>query len=109
METVFLLVGSRLSRIVLCAQPPSLFGNRSHLKTASGSALDNPQAAVDLVTVFEQKADQFIAYSKLYKPGRMKGTRDAVVHLNYIMIYALNSDTIKIFYASCIVPRNGQE
>jgi toxin ParE1/3/4 len=57
---------------------PRLFGNRSHLKIASGLALDNPQAALDLDLLFEQKADQIIAYWKFYKPGRMKGKRDAL-------------------------------
>lgn len=59
-------------------------------------ALDNPQAALDLDVLFEQTADQLIEHPKLYKPGRMKGTRDAVVHPNYIMIYTLDGNTINI-------------
>lgn len=59
-------------------------------------ALDNPQAALDLDALFEQKSDQLIENPKLYKPGRMKGTRDAVVHPNYVMIYALDGDIINI-------------
>ena len=69
---------SRIKQNCPAPKPPSLFGNRSHLKIASGSAQDNPQAALDLDMLFEQKADQIIAYSKLYKPRRMKGTRDAL-------------------------------
>lgn len=59
-------------------------------------ALDNPQAALDLDALFEQKADQLIEHPKLYKPGRMRDTRDAVVHPNYVMIYAPDGDTINI-------------
>lgn len=50
-------------------------------------ALDNPQAAFDLDLLFEKKADQLIEHPKLHKIGRMQGTREAVVHPNYIMIY----------------------
>lgn len=59
-------------------------------------ALDNPQAAFDLDILFERKADELIKHPELYKPGRMKGTRDAVVHPNYIMVYALDKDIINI-------------
>lgn len=59
-------------------------------------ARDNPQAALDLDALFEQQTDQLIEHLKLYRPGRMKGTRDAVVHPNCIMIYALDGDIVNI-------------
>lgn len=59
-------------------------------------ALDNPQAALELDSLFEQLAERLIEHPKLYKPGRMKGTRDAVAHPNYVMVYSLDGDTISI-------------
>ncbi|MDP1679930.1 MAG: type II toxin-antitoxin system RelE/ParE family toxin [Candidatus Nitrotoga sp.] len=35
-------------------------------------------------------------HPKLYKQGRLKGTRNTVVHPNYVMIYALDGEIINI-------------
>jgi len=59
-------------------------------------AFDNPQAAFDLDLMFEKKADQLIENPQLHKIGRMKGTREAVVHPNYIIIYSIEKETISI-------------
>ena len=59
-------------------------------------AQDNPQAAIDLDTLFEERANALIENPKLYKPGRMKNTRDAVVHPNYVMVYQVKGDIVSI-------------
>ncbi|BBB62367.1 addiction module antitoxin [Undibacterium sp. KW1] len=59
-------------------------------------AEDKPQAAIDLDESFEHTADQFLLNPRMYKPGRVKKTREAVVHPNYIMVYAIEGDTISI-------------
>jgi addiction module RelE/StbE family toxin len=59
-------------------------------------AEDNPAAALELDLEFEAKADPLPKHPKLYKPGRMKGTREIVVRPNYVMVYAIEGDTITI-------------
>lgn len=59
-------------------------------------AQDNPAAALELDLEFEAKADPLPKHPKLYKPGRMKGTREIVVRPNYVMVYAIKGDTIAI-------------
>lgn len=55
-------------------------------------AIDNPVAAIALDDQFEAKAEQARLRPTLYKPGRVKGTREIVVRPNYVMIYAVSSD-----------------
>ena len=50
-------------------------------------ALDNPAAAIDLDQDFEVKAENARQRPKLYKAGRVKGTREIVVRPNYVMVY----------------------
>ena len=54
-------------------------------------ALDNPAAAIELDEEFEAKAEQARQRPTLYKPGRMKGTREVVVRPNYVMVYQVES------------------
>lgn len=53
-------------------------------------AADNPLAAIALDDQFEAKGEQARLRPTLYKPGRMKGTREIVVRPNYVMIYAVS-------------------
>lgn len=59
-------------------------------------ALDNPQAALDLDTLFEKKSDSLIEQPKLFKAGRIKGTREAVVHPNYVLVYQVSDNAVTI-------------
>ncbi len=59
-------------------------------------AQDNPGAALELDLEFEAKAEQLPLHPKLYRPGRVKGTREIVVRPNYIMVYAIEGDTLTI-------------
>lgn len=59
-------------------------------------ALDNPQAAFDLDELFEKQADTLKDQPKLFKPGRIKGTREAVVHPNYVLVYEVTGDTVTV-------------
>jgi len=59
-------------------------------------AQDNLQAAFDLDELFEKKADQLLNFPELHKPGRIEGTREAVVHPHYVMVYVLEGDAITI-------------
>lgn len=55
-------------------------------------AVDNPLAAIALDDLFEAKAEQARLRPTLYKPGRMKGTREIVVRPNYVMVYAVSDE-----------------
>lgn len=57
-------------------------------------AQDNPQAALELDTLFEEKAGALIKQPKLFKPGRMKNTREAVVHPNYVLVHEVSGNTV---------------
>jgi toxin ParE1/3/4 len=59
-------------------------------------AQDNPSAAIDLDLEFEAKAENARQRPTLYKPGRMKGTREIVVRPNYIMVYRATGDIVEV-------------
>jgi addiction module RelE/StbE family toxin len=50
-------------------------------------ARDHVQAAIDLDMAFEDHAERARLNPKLYKPGRVQGTREIVVRPNYVMVY----------------------
>ena len=78
------------------------------VRTLEFIGAENPQAAIELDDLFEKKAEQLIEHPKLYKPGRVKGTRDAVVHPNYVMVYMLDETTIsilRILHAAQLPPK----
>ena len=59
-------------------------------------AQDNPQAALDLDALFEQKADKLIEHPEMYRAGRKRGTREMVVHQNYVVIYRAQGEAVEI-------------
>ena len=59
-------------------------------------AQDNPIAAIELDIEFESKAENARLRPTLYKPGRMKGTREIVVRPNYVMVYRVIGDVVEV-------------
>lgn len=59
-------------------------------------AADNVSAAVALDIQFEEKAEMARQRPTLYKPGRVKGTRELVVRPSYVMIYRVLPDAVEI-------------
>lgn len=57
---------------------------------------DNPKAALDLDFLFEKQANELVEQPRLHKAGRMKSTREAVVHPNYVLVYAVSANTVTI-------------
>jgi|TARA_B100001059_G_C17831425_1_gene584925 toxin ParE1/3/4 len=47
----------------------------------------NPYAAEELYHAIEETAESLPQHPYLYRPGRVPGTREAVVHPNYLVIY----------------------
>jgi addiction module RelE/StbE family toxin len=56
----------------------------------------NPVAALSLDALFSEKAKHLIDHLGLGRPGRVFGTRELVVHRNYILIYDVAGDTIRV-------------
>ena len=59
-------------------------------------AQDNPVAAIDLDLEFESKAENARLRPKLYRTGRVKGTREIVVRPNYLMVYRVTDDVVEV-------------
>ncbi len=57
---------------------------------------DNPDAAQRLKGDIEVKAAKLPEHPKLYRAGRVRGTREMVVQTNYIVIYAEDARAISI-------------
>ena len=59
-------------------------------------AQDNPSAAIELDLEFEAKAQSARLRPKLYKPGRVRGTREIVVRPNYVMVYRVTGTLVEV-------------
>ena len=57
---------------------------------------DNPRIAVELVDKLIHKAGQLDEHSTIGRIGRVKGTRELVVHPNYILIYRIAEKAVEI-------------
>ena len=56
----------------------------------------NPFAAEALYHAIEEATEALPQHPYLYRPGRVVGTREAVVHPNYIVVYRLAAGCIGI-------------
>ena len=59
-------------------------------------AQDNPAAALALDTVFSRRVRQLATHPDIGRPGRVTATRELVAHANYIVIYDVVGDTVRI-------------
>ncbi|WP_297364459.1 type II toxin-antitoxin system RelE/ParE family toxin [Acidiferrobacter sp.] len=59
-------------------------------------AQDNPAAALSLDTAFSRRVRQLAVHPDIGRPGRVTGTRELVAHTNYIVIYDVIGDTVRI-------------
>jgi toxin ParE1/3/4 len=59
-------------------------------------AQSNPAAAVELDLLFEAKAENARKRPTLYKPGRVKDTREIVVRPRCDMIYRHSNDLVEV-------------
>lgn len=56
----------------------------------------NAPAARRLHSAIEACAERLRQRPYLYRRGRVEGTREAVVHSNYILIYEVGADAVEI-------------
>ncbi|MDE1149183.1 MAG: type II toxin-antitoxin system RelE/ParE family toxin [Azospirillaceae bacterium] len=59
-------------------------------------AQENVIAAQNLDETFAKKAASLPNHPDMGRPGRIVGTRELVVHRNYVLIYAVTGDTVGI-------------
>ncbi|AQR60480.1 addiction module antitoxin [Brevundimonas sp. LM2] len=70
---------------------------RSDLSTAiTYIAARNPDAAQSLKSMIETATERLSAFPYLHRVGRTPGTREMVVHPNYIVIYRVETNVIRI-------------
>jgi addiction module RelE/StbE family toxin len=56
----------------------------------------NSDAAQRLKSRIEDCAERLPEHPFLYRSGRVAGTREAVVHPNYILVYRVTADAVEI-------------
>ena len=56
----------------------------------------NAPSAERLHSAIEVCAERLRKRPFLYRPGRVEGTREAVVHPNYILIYEVGTEAVEI-------------
>lgn len=61
---------------------------------------DNPLAALLLDETFSEKAGHLIDHPGLGRLGRVAGTRELIAHPNYILIYDLSGDMLRVLHAA---------
>ncbi|THF62056.1 type II toxin-antitoxin system RelE/ParE family toxin [Pseudothauera rhizosphaerae] len=59
-------------------------------------AQDNPAAALALDELFAEKAGRLADHPGLGRPGRVAGTRELVAHQNYILVYDMAGDLVRV-------------
>ncbi|MDR2573577.1 MAG: type II toxin-antitoxin system RelE/ParE family toxin [Desulfovibrio sp.] len=59
-------------------------------------ARENLQAALDMDGLLRNSADELAVFAERGKPGRIPGTRELIVHKNYILVYVLTPDAVQI-------------
>ena len=58
--------------------------------------VDNPIAALALDELFEEKAGHLIDHPGLGRPGRVPGTRELVAHQNYVLVYDVQGERVRM-------------
>ena len=69
---------------------------------------DNPAAAQTLKEEIETGVARLRNNPRLYRAGRVEGTREMVVRSNYIVVYADGTDTVtvlRVLHAAQLWPR----
>jgi len=57
---------------------------------------DNPVAALALDELFEEKAGRLVDHPGMVRLGREAGTRELVAHKNYILVYDVTTDLVRV-------------
>ena len=70
--------------------------NADRQKIREYIAQDNPAAALALDELFSEKTKRLIDHPNLGRLGRVAGTRELVAHQNYILVYDIVGDQVRL-------------
>ena len=59
-------------------------------------ASENLRAAADLDEMISLKANYLVDFPNTGRPGRVKNTREFIVHRNYILVYEVVNNQVRI-------------
>lgn len=59
-------------------------------------AQDNPAAALTIDELLSEKAGRLVDHPNLGRLGRVAGTRELIAHQNYILVYDLAGDLVRV-------------
>lgn len=59
-------------------------------------SVHNPNAAERLSNMFDEALDRVCQFPHIGRPGRVAGTRELIVHPNYLAIYQVTPDAIDV-------------
>jgi addiction module RelE/StbE family toxin len=59
-------------------------------------AQDNPRRATSFVRELKDAVTKLQVYPGMGRPGRVPGTRELVLHKNYIAIYRVRGDDVEV-------------
>jgi addiction module RelE/StbE family toxin len=57
---------------------------------------DNPKAALALDELISEKARRLIEHPKIGRPGRVTGTRELVARHNYVLVYDISGNLVRL-------------
>jgi addiction module RelE/StbE family toxin len=57
---------------------------------------DSPRAAISLDERFREVTERLSRFPRLGRPGRVPNTREFVAHRNYIIVYEVDDDAVRI-------------
>lgn len=57
---------------------------------------DSPRAAIEFDELIAEKSTCLSRHPKLGKPGRVDGTRELVLHRNYLLVYEIVNEQVWI-------------
>jgi len=63
---------------------------------AAHIALDNSSRAASFISEVKDKTQLLAQFPAIGRPGRMPGTRELVVHENYVLPYRVKGDMVQI-------------
>jgi toxin ParE1/3/4 len=70
---------------------------RTDVREAIGYIADqNTQAAERLNAAIESCAERLPEHPFMYRAGRVPGTREAVIHPNYLLVYRVTAEAVEI-------------
>ena len=83
------MVSDWLSPVFLLTTSPYVTGGVT-------TACCSTSAALALDELLSEKAARLIDHPQFGRPGRIIGTRELVAHRNYILVYDVTADTVRV-------------